>query len=36
MSRFKDGKLAEITDFGDDFALYTQAGGKVSFPDKPQ
>lgn len=35
MSRFKDGKLAEITDIGDDFGLYTQAGGKVSFPDKP-
>jgi predicted ester cyclase len=35
MNRFKDGKLAELDDIGDDFALYTQAGGKPSFPDKP-
>lgn len=36
ITRFKDGKIVESNALGDDFALYTQAGGKVSFPDKPQ
>jgi predicted ester cyclase len=35
ITRFKDGKAVEINFIADDFALYTQAGGKVSFPDKP-
>lgn len=35
MTRFKDGKAVEMHDVGDDLALYTQAGGKISFPDKP-
>jgi predicted ester cyclase len=35
ITRFKDGKVLEINFIADDFALYTQAGGKVSFPDKP-
>jgi hypothetical protein len=36
MTRFKDGKAAEIDNIGDDLAVYTQAGGKISFPDKAQ
>jgi predicted ester cyclase len=37
MNRFtKDGLTIEVNDIGDDLALYTQAGGKLSFPDKPQ
>lgn len=36
MTRYKDGKAVEMTFTGDDLALYTQAGGKISFPDKPQ
>ncbi|HTK34053.1 MAG TPA: ester cyclase [Caulobacteraceae bacterium] len=35
MTRFKDGKAVELDFIGDDLALYTQAGGKISFPDKP-
>lgn len=35
MTRYEDGKMVEIDDIGDDLALYTQAGGKLSFPDKP-
>jgi hypothetical protein len=35
LTTYKDGKMAEATYIGDDFALYTQAGGKISFPDKP-
>ena len=35
IARFKDGKVVDSNSMGDDFALYTQAGGKVSFPDKP-
>jgi hypothetical protein len=30
--RYKDGKLFEADYLGDDFALYTQLGGKVEFP----
>jgi hypothetical protein len=36
MTRFKNGKAVEIDNIGDDLAVYTQAGGKVSFPDKAQ
>jgi predicted ester cyclase len=35
ITRFTDGKVVDINFIADDFALYTQAGGKVSFPDKP-
>jgi predicted ester cyclase len=36
MTRFKDGKAVELDISGDDLALYTQAGGKIGFPDKAQ
>jgi predicted ester cyclase len=35
MTRYQDGRMVEADYIGDDFALYTQAGGKVSFPDQP-
>ncbi|HTK34052.1 MAG TPA: ester cyclase [Caulobacteraceae bacterium] len=35
VQRFKDGRAVETNAIGDDLALYTQAGGKISFPDKP-
>jgi len=36
LTRFKDGKAVDVDLHGDDLALYTQAGGKISFPDKAQ
>jgi len=35
ITRYKDGKMLDLYFIADDLALYTQAGGKVSFPDKP-
>jgi hypothetical protein len=32
--RYQDGKLVEADYFGDDFALYTQLGGKIEFPGR--
>jgi hypothetical protein len=36
LTQFRDGKAVDVDLHGDDLALYTQAGGKISFPDKAQ
>jgi len=36
ITRYKDGLVTYANPIGDDLALYTQAGGKISFPDKAQ
>jgi predicted ester cyclase len=35
MTHYKDGLITLADPIGDDLGLYTQAGGKLSFPDKP-